>query len=146
VAVCLLHADRNPEQERALAAALPGSPVVCSSQVSPEYREYERTVTTVVDAYLRRPCEAYLGRLRPLAGEVLVMTSAGGLIPLSDAVTRPVRLLLSGPAGGVLAAASAAVASGFPDCVSFDMGGTSTDVCLVLLARPATGAAAGIRR
>jgi N-methylhydantoinase A/oxoprolinase/acetone carboxylase beta subunit len=136
VAVCLLHADRNPEQERALAASLPGFPVVCSSRVSPEYREYERTVTTVVDAYLRQPCEAYLERLRWLAGEVLVMTSAGGLIPLADAVTRPVRLLLSGPAGGVLAAAAAAAAAGFPDCVSFDMGGTSTDVCLIRRGRP----------
>jgi N-methylhydantoinase A/oxoprolinase/acetone carboxylase beta subunit len=110
--------------------------VVCSSEVSPEYREYERTVTTVVDAYLRRPCQAYLHDLRALAGEVLVMTSAGGLIPLPEAMARPVRLLLSGPAGGVLAAASAAAAAGYGDCVSFDMGGTSTDVCLIRGGRP----------
>jgi N-methylhydantoinase A/oxoprolinase/acetone carboxylase beta subunit len=141
VAVCLLHADRNPDHERAIAAGLAGpglagATVVCSSDVSPEYREYERTVTTVADAYLRRPCQAYLRDLRALADEVLVMTSAGGLIPLEDAVARPVRLLLSGPAGGVLAAAWAASAAGYPDCVSFDMGGTSTDVCLIRGGRP----------
>ena len=136
VAVCLLHADRNPDQERAVAAALAGFNVVCSSDVSPEYREYERTVTTVADAYLRRPCQAYLGRLRSLAGEVLVMTSAGGLIPVAEAADHPVRLLLSGPAGGVLAAAAASTAAGFSDCVSFDMGGTSTDVCLIRGGRP----------
>ena len=137
VAVCLLHADRDPQQERAVAAALEAShTVVCSSEVSPEYREYERTVTTVADAYLRRPCAAYLAALRPLAGEVLVMTSAGGLVPLAEAAARPVALLLSGPAGGVLAASAAAAAAGFPDCVTLDMGGTSTDVCLIRDGRP----------
>jgi N-methylhydantoinase A/oxoprolinase/acetone carboxylase beta subunit len=101
VAVTLLHADRNPQQERAVAAALEERiMVVCSTDVSPEYRDYERTVTTVVDAYLRRPCAAYLAGLRPLAPEVLVLTSAGGLVPLADAAARPVSLLLSGPAGG----------------------------------------------
>jgi N-methylhydantoinase A/oxoprolinase/acetone carboxylase beta subunit len=137
VAVTLLHADRNPEQERAVAAALEGRiTVVCSTDVSPEYREHERTVTTVVDAYLRRPCAAYLAGLRPLAPEVLVLTSAGGLVPLADAAARPVSLLLSGPAGGVLAGSQAALAAGYPDCVTFDMGGTSTDVCLIRDGRP----------
>ena len=106
------------------------------AEVSPEYREYERTVTTVVDAYLRRPCAGLPERAAALAGEVLVMTSAGGLIPLAEPAARPVRLLLSGPAGGVLAAAAAAAAAGFPDCVTFDMGGTSTDVCLIRGGRP----------
>ncbi len=64
------------------------------------------------------------------------MTSAGGLVPLAEAVARPVGLLLSGPAGGVLAAAAAAAAAGFADCVTFDMGGTSTDVCLIRGGRP----------
>jgi N-methylhydantoinase A/oxoprolinase/acetone carboxylase beta subunit len=136
VAVCLLHADLNPQQERAVAAALGEHLVVCSTDVSPEYREYERTVTTVADAYLRRPCAAYLDGLRPVAPEVLVMTSAGGLVPLAEAAARPVALLLSGPAGGVLAAAAAAAAAGFADCVTFDMGGTSTDVCLIRGGRP----------
>lgn len=133
LAVCLLHADLNPAHEQEVAASLgaAGLDVTCSHEVSPEFREYERTVTTVVNAYLRRPCRAYLRRLRDVAGEVLVMTSAGGLIPLGEASDRPAALLLSGPAGGVLAAAAAAEAAGFADAVTLDMGGTSTDVCLV---------------
>ncbi len=133
IAICLLHADRNPEHERRLAAALRdrGLNVTASSDISPEYREYERTVTTVADTYLRRPCRAYLLGLAHLAGEVAVMTSAGGLIPLDEAVSRPVALLLSGPAGGVRAGSAAAVAAGYPDALTLDMGGTSTDVCLI---------------
>ncbi|MHB1534437.1 MAG: hydantoinase/oxoprolinase family protein, partial [Acidimicrobiales bacterium] len=138
VAVCLLHADLNPDHERRVAAALAAgaAEVVCSVDVSPECRDYERTVTTVVDAYLRRPCAPYLAALAALAPEVLVMTSAGGLIPLAEAAARPVALLLSGPAGGVRAAAAAAATVGFADCVTFDMGGTSTDVCLVRGGQP----------
>ena len=133
VAVCLLHADLDPAHERAVAAAIESSgvDVSCSSDVSPEFREYERTVTTVVNAYLRPRCRAYLRDLDGLAGDVLVMTSAGGLVPAVDAADLPVALLLSGPAGGVVAASAAATAAGFDGAVSFDMGGTSTDVCLV---------------
>src|SRR5207248_8822363 len=142
-AVCLLHADLNPAHERAVAAALEqrGLDVSCSTDVSPEFREYERTVTTVVNAYLRPVCGPYLGRLGDLAGDVLVMTSAGGLVPAPEAAELPVALLLSGPAGGVQAAAAAAAAAGFEDAVSFDMGGTSTDVCLILggVPEPAPG-------
>ena len=142
VAVCLLHADLDAGHEQTVAAVLRarGLDVVCSSDVSPEFREYERTVTTVVDAYLRPACRAYLGRLAGLAGEVLVMTSAGGLVGLAEGADRPASLLLSGPAGGVRAAAAAASAAGFPDAVSFDMGGTSTDVCLILGGAPAPAA------
>jgi N-methylhydantoinase A/oxoprolinase/acetone carboxylase beta subunit len=114
--------------------------VSCSCDVSPEYREYERTVTTVVNAYLRPLCRAYLHRLADAAGSVRVMTSAGGLVPAASAAERPAALLLSGPAGGVLAGAQAAVANGFRDAVTFDMGGTSTDVCLVLDGTPAPAA------
>lgn len=133
VAVCFLHSDLNDVHEMQAAASIDiGSlPVVRSSAVSPEFREYERTMTTVVDAYLRAPCAPYLAGLAALAPEVLVLTSAGGLVPVSEAAAGPVRLLLSGPAGGVLAAAASARAAGYPDCVSFDMGGTSTDVCLI---------------
>jgi N-methylhydantoinase A/oxoprolinase/acetone carboxylase beta subunit len=133
VAVCLLHADLEPSHERAVAARLRerGLDAVCSHEVSPEFREYERTVTTVADAALRPVCSAYLEALGDLAGEVLVMTSAGGLVPLADAVARPAWLLLSGPVAGVRAAAAVARACGFLGAVSFDMGGTSTDVCLV---------------
>ncbi len=137
VAVCLLHSDLNAEQELEVAAALEGGvPIVCSSHVSPEFREYERTVTTAADAYLLKPCRAYLELLAPIAQEVLVLTSAGGLVPLEQAAARPVSLLLSGPAGGVLAASAAAEAAGWADCVTFDMGGTSTDVCLIRSGRP----------
>ena len=141
VAVCLLHADLNPAHEQALERALPaGLPVSLSSDVAPEFREFERTVTTVLNAYLRPPCEEYLARLGSLADTALVMTSAGGLVPLDFSTARPATLLLSGPAGGVRAGAAAARAAGYPNAVTFDMGGTSTDVCLVLDGRPAPAA------
>jgi N-methylhydantoinase A/oxoprolinase/acetone carboxylase beta subunit len=133
VAVCLLHADLDASHERAVADVLRGRghEVVCSHEVSPEFREYERIVTTTADAALRAVCSPYLRSLAPLAGDVLVMTSAGGLVPVVEAAAHPARLLLSGPAGGVRAAAVLADACGFRDAVAFDMGGTSTDVCLV---------------
>ncbi|HZQ79702.1 MAG TPA: hydantoinase B/oxoprolinase family protein [Acidimicrobiia bacterium] len=133
VAVCLLHSDLNPAHERAVAAELErqGVDVSCSVDVSPEFREYERTATTVVNAYLRPVCRPYLSQLRDLADEVLVMTSAGGLVGSDAAARLPAALLLSGPAGGVRAGAAVAAACGYPDAVTFDMGGTSTDVCLV---------------
>jgi N-methylhydantoinase A/oxoprolinase/acetone carboxylase beta subunit len=133
VAVCLLHSDLDDGHERAVAAVLEarGHDVSCSADVSPEFREYERTVTTVVNAYLRPACRPYLRGLADVAGEVLMMTSAGGLLPVLDAADRPAALLLSGPAGGARAAAAVAEACGWPDALSFDMGGTSTDVCLV---------------
>ena len=139
VAVCLLHSDLDPAHERAVAAAFAaqGVDAVCSADVSPEFREYERMVTTVADAALRPVCRAYLDSLTDVADEVLVMTSAGGLVPVADAAAHPAHLLLSGPAGGVQAAAAVAAGCGFPDAVAFDMGGTSTDVCLVLGGAPA---------
>ena len=148
VAVCLLHADLDPTHERAVARALAergAEDVTCSSEVSPEFREYERTVTTVVNAYLRPRLRRYLRSLVGLADRVLVMTSAGGLLPADEAAELPVALLLSGPAGGVRAGAAAAAAAGFPDAVTFDMGGTSTDVCLVQggAPEPAPGRTAG---
>jgi N-methylhydantoinase A/oxoprolinase/acetone carboxylase beta subunit len=144
VAVCLLHSDLDPSHEVAVAAALASRgvdvDVTCSHEVSPEFREYERTVTTVLNAYVRPVCRRYLSGLRSVAPVVEVMTSAGGLLALEDAVSKPAALLLSGPAGGVAAGAAAAVAAGFPDAVTFDMGGTSTDVCLVLGGAPAPAA------
>ncbi len=133
-AVCLLHSDLDPRHEEAVAAALRagGHEVTCSHEVAPEFREYERTVTTVVNAALRPRCRAYVGRIGRLAPVVQVMTSAGGLVDAAIGADRPVALLLSGPAGGVRAAAAVAAAVGFAGAVSFDMGGTSTDVCLVL--------------
>ncbi len=133
VAVCLLHADLDPRHEREVASWLAeqGVDVTCSHEVSPEFREYERTVTTVANASLRPVCRTYLQELEQAAIEVLVMTSAGGLGPAAEAAELPASLLLSGPAGGVRAAAAVAAACGFPNAVSLDMGGTSTDVCLV---------------
>jgi N-methylhydantoinase A/oxoprolinase/acetone carboxylase beta subunit len=142
VAVCLLHSDIQPAHEMIVGIdlELAGHDVTLSSDLSPEYREYERTVTTVVNAYLRPTCRTYLRDLADAAETVLVMTSAGGLVPATSAAERPAALLLSGPAGGVLAGAQAAAVNGFPDAVTFDMGGTSTDVCLVLGGQPAPAA------
>ena len=142
VAVCLLHADIEPAHERAVAADLRarGFDVTCSHEVSPEMREVERTVTTVVNAALRPRLRAYLRSLDGEADEVLVMTSAGGLLPAAEAAELPAALLLSGPAGGVRAGAAAAAANGFANAVTFDMGGTSTDVCLILDGAPAPAA------
>ena len=144
VAVCLLHADLEPSHEQAVATHLRARlaiDVTCSSEISPEFREYERTVTTVVNAYLRPACRPYLHEVDALAAEVLVMTSAGGLIPALEAADLPVALLLSGPAAGVRAGALAAASAGFVNAVTLDMGGTSTDVCLVVdgVPEPAAG-------
>ena len=100
--MCFLHADRWPAHERAAVAELErrGLDAVASHEVSPEHREYERLVTTVVNAYVRPSCRAYLSRLAGFAPSVLVMTSAGGLVPLARAADRPATLLLSGPAAG----------------------------------------------
>ena len=142
VAVCLLHADIEPAHERAVAAALRarGHDVTCSHDVSPEMREVERTITTVINASLRPRCRDYLRGIGDVADEVLVMTSAGGLVPSGEAAELPAALLLSGPAGGVRAAAAAAVANGFRGAITFDMGGTSTDVCLIVDGAPAPAA------
>jgi N-methylhydantoinase A len=147
VAVCLLHADLDAAHEEVVEEALVdrGLDVSRSSAVSPEFREYERTVTTVVNAYLRPACRAYLEGLGDLADEVLAMTSGGGLVPIGDGARLPASLLLSGPAGGVRAGAALAAACGYPDAVTFDMGGTSTDVCLVRggVPEPAPGRVVG---
>ncbi|CAN5269184.1 hydantoinase/oxoprolinase family protein [soil metagenome] len=147
VAVCLLPSDLSSDHEDAVGAELEGRghDVSLSSVVSPEFREYERALTTVVNAYLRPSCRAYLAGLAGLAGEVLVLTSAGGLVPVADGAAVPAALLLSGPAGGVRAGAAVAVANGFADAITFDMGGTSTDVCLVRggLPEPAPGRRVG---
>lgn len=139
VAVCLLHSDLNPAHEAAVAAELErrGLDVSKSCEVLPQFREYERTATTVANAYLRPLCRTYLGGLDGVARDVSVMTSAGGLASLDDGARFPAALLLSGPAGGVRAGAAVALSSGWPDAVTFDMGGTSTDVCLILDGHPA---------
>ena len=142
IAICLLHSDLDPVHEQTLAAELraQGHDVCASYEVSPEMREYERTSTTVVNAALRPVCRPYLAGLADAADEVVVMTSAGGLLDVDRGAELPAALLLSGPAAGARAAAEVARACGFADALSFDMGGTSTDVCLILAGAPAVTA------
>ncbi|HEV2859384.1 MAG TPA: hydantoinase/oxoprolinase family protein [Pyrinomonadaceae bacterium] len=136
IAVCLLFsfADASHERtiERALTDALPGVPLSISHRILPEYREYERTSTVAINAYLQPLMGAYLSRLGAhVPGRRLrVMQSSGGSISAGVAADEPVRTILSGPAGGVVGATHAAVGAGLPDVITFDMGGTSTDVAL----------------
>ncbi|HXV02880.1 MAG TPA: hydantoinase/oxoprolinase family protein [Gaiellaceae bacterium] len=140
IAVCLLFAFRDPSHERAVADELrrrhPGAHVVASHEVAPEFREYERASTTAADAYLGPTLGGYLGRLGESARAVglpepLVMRSSGGVATLEEAAAHASWALLSGPAGGVVGAARMAALAGFEDAIAFDMGGTSTDVCLI---------------
>lgn len=134
VAICLLHSYARPEHEERVAAALEGAglPLSVSSRLLPEYREYERTATTVVNAYVAPRMDRYLGRLAEGAGaeRVRIMGSGGGAIPVERARREPVHTVLSGPAGGVMGALHAAAEAGVRDILTFDMGGTSTDVSL----------------
>jgi N-methylhydantoinase A len=141
VAVCLLFAFLHPEHERrvgeAVRDALPGVHVSLSSEVLPEMREFERMSTTVADAYLAPRLRGYLHALADQAVAAGVphphiMQSSGGVAELADAAERAASCVLSGPAGGVVGAAFAAQASGFRDLLTFDKGGTSTDVAPVV--------------
>jgi N-methylhydantoinase A len=140
VAVCLLFSFRDPGHERAVAEELrrrlPGARVVASHEISPEFREYERASTTAVDAYLGPVVSRYLGALAERAARAglpqpLVLRSSGGVTSLAEAAAHPALALVSGPAGGAVAAALIARRAGFENALSFDMGGTSTDVCLI---------------
>jgi N-methylhydantoinase A len=140
VAVCLLFSFCDPSHEQAVAAELrrrhPGVHVVVSHEVAPEFREYERASTTAADAYLAPVAARYLHALAAAAGEAglpepVVMLSSGGVASVEEAAAHPARLLVSGPAGGVVGAGLLARRAGFEDAIAFDMGGTSTDVCLL---------------
>ena len=132
VAVSLLFSFARPAHERVIARALRRLkvPLSISHEILPEYREYERTSTVAVNAYLQPLMGSYLGRLGKRAGTLRVMQSTGGSVSARSAAREPVRTILSGPAGGVVGALNAARAAGFADIVTFDMGGTSTDVAL----------------
>lgn len=138
VAVSLLFSFANPENERAVAEALSplDLPLSVSHRILPEFREYERASTVVANAYLSRKVGHYLEKLvaevdREIGGGVEVMQSSGSIIPARIAAEEPVRTMLSGPAGGVMGAYRMAKLAGFDRIIGFDMGGTSTDVCLI---------------
>lgn len=132
IAVCTLFSFLNPAHEQRIARALAvlDVPLSVSHEILPEYREYERTSTIVVNAYLQPLMSAYLNRLSKRAADLRVMQSSGGSISALVAAREPVRTILSGPAGGVIGALRAAEKAGASDIITFDMGGTSTDVAL----------------
>jgi N-methylhydantoinase A len=150
IAISLLFSFANPANENAVASALAElrKPRSVSHQILPEFREYERTSTVVVNAYLQPLMQSYLEKLgrrvRDLHGRaaaesfrkrsephIFVMQSSGGITALEGAAREPVRTVLSGPAGGLVGASASAARSGFGKILSLDMGGTSTDVALV---------------
>jgi len=132
VAICLLFSFVNPEFEKRIAEALSvlAIPLSVSHQILPEYREFERTSTVAINAYLQPLMGSYLQRLATNSRSLRVMQSSGGSISALVAAREPVRTILSGPAGGVVGALRAARAAGFDKIITFDMGGTSTDVAL----------------
>jgi N-methylhydantoinase A len=153
VAVCYLHAYRNPRHERltaqAVARRLRGVYVSLSSVVLPQIKEYERVWTTVVNAYVGPALARYLTRLRTrlaaqgygarggAGGDVLIMQSHGGVAPIRESARLAAGAVLSGPAGGIAAGRYAARLLGAGDLVTFDMGGTSTDIALLQKGEPA---------
>lgn len=141
VAVCLLFAFMHPDHEKrvgeALREALPELHVSLSSEVLPEFREYERFSTTAADAYLAPRLAAYFSNLAEKAEEAgvpgpLIMQSSGGVVPIDDAISDAAGCVLSGPAGGVVGAAYVGEKGGYHDLLTFDMGGTSTDVAPII--------------
>ncbi len=141
VAICLLNAYANPTHERVLAELISHRfqdlVVTCSSDTAPEFREYERASTTVIAAHVQPVISDYLGRFERylksngFAGSFSLMQSNGGRLPSAGMRRNPVSALFSGPAAGVMGAVRQAALSGYDNLVTFDMGGTSTDVCLV---------------
>jgi N-methylhydantoinase A len=141
LAVSLINSFADPAHERRIAEiaaeVLPGVPVSLSSDVLPELREYERTLTTVANGYVQPQVKRYVHSLSEqlrqggIAGELSILRSDGGLASADAAIAAPVTLLLSGPAGGVTGAVWTAEQCGHRDLITFDMGGTSTDVGLV---------------
>jgi N-methylhydantoinase A len=146
VAVCLLHSYLNPAHEQRvgaiLAELLPGVPISLSAEVAPEFREYLRASTTVINAVIRPVVERYLERIQRRLSEagidaqLLVMQSSGGVFSAESAARRPVFMVESGPAAGVIAAAHLGGTIGRSDILSFDMGGTTAKVGLIRDGRP----------
>jgi N-methylhydantoinase A len=141
VAVCFLFSFLNSEHERRMGAAvralLPSVDVSLSCEVQPEFREYERLSTTVLNAFLQPVAGRYMSRLGAAVDQLAsgvrigICQSSGGLMSIARAGEMPIRTALSGPAAGVVGAVVAGARAGRSDLITFDMGGTSTDVCLV---------------
>jgi len=136
-AICFLFSFLNPENERAVSAGLErnGINVSCSSDVLPEFREYERMSTTVLDAYLKRIVEGYITNIEAILAQCVqfyVMQSNGGVVKSGHVKKRPVNMLLSGPAGGVAASKFLCELIGIHNLITYDMGGTSADVSTVI--------------
>ena len=140
VAVCTLFSFRDPSHEAAVAdelrRRLPHAHIVASHEIAPEFREYERASTTAADAYLGPVCARYFRALAARCAEAglpapLVMRSSGGVVSTEEAAAHPTLVLVSGPAGGAVGAALVAREAGIDRAIAFDMGGTSTDVCLI---------------
>ncbi len=154
VAVCYLHAYKEPKHEKEtkkiLEAKLPGVSVSLSSEVFPEIKEYERVSTTIVNAYVRPIVENYLNRLGErlknagYKGAVLIILSHGGVAPIEEAIRLSAATVLSGPAGGVAGSKYGAALIGAGDLVPFDMGGTSTDISMIVNGEPALSSTRGI--
>jgi N-methylhydantoinase A len=149
LSISLINAYADPAHERRVgeiaAEELPGIPVSLSSSVLPELREYERTITTVVNAAVQPHVSRYVANLDSkltssgVHGKLSILRSDGGLVSAGVAADHPVNMLMSGPAGGVTGATWAAEQAGFKDFLTFDMGGTSTDVALVQDLKPRIG-------
>lgn len=147
-AICFLHSYKNPTNERSVAEwlkeSVPGLYVSLSSEVIPEIREYERMSTTVANAYVQPVMERYVrkldGRLRAVGfrGNLYLMLSSGGICTPDVACRFPIRLLESGPAAGVLAAAHFGKLTAEPNVLSFDMGGTTAKLCIIDRGEPLT--------
>lgn len=133
LAVCLLFSYANPQHEQQIQKALAslGLPISLSSEICPEYREYERSSTTCLNAYVSPIMNRYLKRLAKRMPRLRVMQSNGGSLSAREAGHESVRTLLSGPAGGALGALRCARRAGITRVIGFDMGGTSTDLCLI---------------
>jgi N-methylhydantoinase A len=145
IAVCLLNSYINPIHENIIKEIIekeyPNIFLTLSSEILPEFREYERASTTVLSAYVRPIIDHYIGIIENKldsfnVDELWIVQSNGGILPGKLARTQAVRCILSGPAGGVTGAVQLANEAGFPNIITFDMGGTSTDVCLVTGGKP----------
>ena len=145
-AVCFLHAYANPDHESTVAAIVrelaPSLPVTCSSDVTREFREYERASTTALAAYVQPVMAGYVGRFsaalagRGFAGRFSIMQSNGGRMPAEAMARNAISALFSGPAAGVVGAVRSVAGAGYRDLITLDMGGTSTDVALIADGRP----------